>query len=71
MNRIACSPLTGRIQTGRVNKAKNAFVGATQDVTSDVLKAMIEKLRYHGGTVQITCDGEVMAEIKLTVDNNE
>lgn len=71
MNRISCSPLTGRILSGRVNKERNAFTGRTTDVTSDVLKAMIEKLRYHGGTVQITCDGEVMAEIKLTVDNNE
>lgn len=41
--RIATSPLTGRIHIGRVNKRGNAFVGEKQDVTSDVLCAVIER----------------------------
>lgn len=51
--RIACSPLTGRIHMGRVNKTWTAFVGQKQDVTSDVLRAVIEKAEFHGGTFEI------------------
>ncbi len=47
--RIATSPLTGRIFMGRINKAGNAFVGEKDDVTSDVLRAVIEKANFHGG----------------------
>lgn len=53
MNRIATSPLTGRIHQGRVNKAGNAFVGEKKDVTSDVLKAILDKAEYHGGEFEI------------------
>lgn len=53
MNRIGVSPLTGRIFSGRVNKAGDAFVGEKQDVTSDVMRAIIEKADYHGGTFEI------------------
>ena len=51
--RIATSPLTGRIHQGRINKAGNAFVGEKQDVTSDVLRAVIEKAEFHGGSFDI------------------
>ena len=51
--RIACSPLTGRIHRGRVNAAGTAFVGTKEDVTSDVLRAVIEKAEFHGGTFEI------------------
>ena len=51
--RIACSPLTGRIHRGRVNASGTAFVGTKEDVTSDVLRAVIEKSEYHGGTFEI------------------
>lgn len=54
MNRIGVSPLTGRIFQGRINKAGNAFVGEKKDITSDVLRALIEKAEYHGGTFEIT-----------------
>lgn len=47
-NRIATSPLTGRIYMGRVNRQGNAFVGQKSDVTSDVMKAIIDKAEYHG-----------------------
>ena len=51
--RIATSPLTGRIHSGRVNKAGTAFVSVKTDVTSDVLKAVIEKAEFHGGSFDI------------------
>jgi len=53
MNVIATSPLTGRIFSGRLNKAKNAFVGQKTDVTSDVLRSVIEKADFHGGTFDV------------------
>lgn len=52
-SRIATSPLSGRIHSGRVNKAGDSFVGIKTDVTSDVLKAVIEKAHYHGGSFEI------------------
>lgn len=56
--RIATSPLTGRIYAGRVNKAGIAFVGTKHDVTSDVLRAVIEKAQFHGGTFDIEGGGK-------------
>ena len=55
---IATSPLSGRIYSGRTNKASTAFVGANQDVTSEVLKALIDKAEYHGGTFEIEGGGK-------------
>jgi hypothetical protein len=57
-NRIACSPLTGRINLGRVNKAGSSFVGEKEDVTSDVLRAVIEKADFHGGSFDIEGGGK-------------
>lgn len=51
--RIAVSPLTGRIHQGRVNKAGTAFVGEKKDITSDVLRAIVEKSEFHGGAFEI------------------
>lgn len=51
--RIAVSPLTGRIHQGRVNKKGDAFVGEKRDVTSDVLRAVVEKAALHGGSFEI------------------
>ena len=59
--RIACSPLTGRIHRGRVNAAGNAFVGQKEDVTSDVLRAVVEKAQFHGGRFEIEGGGEMWA----------
>lgn len=38
---------------GRVNRAGNAFVGTKTEVTSDVLRAVIEKAEFHGGSFVI------------------
>ena len=57
-SRIACSPLTGRIHRGRVNAEGTAFVGQKQDVTSDVLRAVIEKAQFHGGSFEIEGGGQ-------------
>ena len=50
---IATTPLTGRVFSGRVNKEGTAFVGNKTDVTSEVLKAIIDKAEYHGGSFEI------------------
>ena len=55
---IATSPLTGRIHRGRVNKDGTAFVGEKRDVTSSVLKAVIDKAEFHGGSFDIEGDGK-------------
>ena len=57
-HRIACSPLTGRIYCGRLNKAGNAFLDGKEDATSDVLAALIEKATFHGGEFDIEGGGE-------------
>ena len=54
---IGTSPLTGRIGMGRVNKSGNAFVGEKTDVTSQVLQAVIEKAKFHGGQFDIEGGG--------------
>ena len=51
--KIACSPLTGRIFSGRVNAAKNSFTDGKKDVTSDVLESVIRKAEFHGGSFDI------------------
>lgn len=56
--RIACTAITGRIVQGRVNAAGNAFTGAKKDITSDVLKAVIDKAEFHGGSFDIEGGGE-------------
>lgn len=65
MYRIACTSITGRIMAGRVNKAGDSFVGEKKDVTSDVLKAIIDKLEFHGGQFEISSDGEAIAMLRL------
>jgi hypothetical protein len=55
--KIACSPLTGRIFQGRVNKSLNAFSGEKKDITSDVLEAVIGKAEFHGGKFDVIGGG--------------
>lgn len=62
---IHVSPLTGQIFQGRVNKTQNAFVGNKKDVTSDVLRAVIEKADFHGGTFEIA-GGELKWSVTVT-----
>lgn len=59
--KIACSPLTGRIFQGRLNKDKTAFSGDKKDVTSDVFRALIEKAEFHGGAFLIEGGGRKWA----------
>lgn len=56
--RIATSPLTGRIHQGRVNAEGTAFTGQKKDITSDVLRAVIEKAEFHGGTFEVEGGGK-------------
>jgi len=58
MTHIATSPLTGTIFAGKANKTGTAFTGRKVDVTSDVMRALIEKANYHGGVFEIAGGGE-------------
>jgi len=57
-SRIGVSSLTGRVFQGRLNKDANAFVGEKRDITSEVLRAVIEKAEFHGGMFEIEGGGE-------------
>jgi hypothetical protein len=63
--RIACSPLTGTIYTGRVNKTGTHFIGEKRDVTSDVMGALISKAEFHGGAFQIR-SGDYVWDVSVT-----
>lgn len=67
--RIEVSPLTGRIYRGRVNAAGTAFVGEKQDVTSDVLRAVLSKANYHGGTFEVS-DGTKTWTVTVSEEPN-
>lgn len=54
--RIATAALSGRIYAGRVSKDGTRFLDGKKDVTSDVLKAVIEKIGV-GKDVTVEVDG--------------
>jgi hypothetical protein len=58
---LAVSPLTGRIFQGRLNKGGDAYVGEKKDVTSSVLRCVIEKAEFHGGEFEIEGGGRKWA----------
>ena len=64
--RIACSPLTGRIFFGRLNKAGDSFIGAKADVTSDVLGAFVEHAVHHGGDIVIKSSDDAEWSVKVS-----
>ncbi|WP_444756825.1 DUF7446 family protein [Pseudomonas sp. A014] len=52
--RIAVTALAGRVIAGAENAKGNAITEASrQDVTSDFMKAVIDKAEYHGGSFVI------------------
>lgn len=63
---IACSPLTGRIFSGRTNSSGLVFVGTKKDVTSEVLGAIIGKAEYHGGDFVVDANGQPAYRIYVT-----
>ena len=56
--RIACTALTGRIVMGSVDKTGTYFTGVKKDITSDVLKAVIDKAEFHGGSFDVEGGGK-------------
>lgn len=53
---IAASALTPRIYCGRVNKVGDAFLTGKVDVTSDVLKAVVDYIGV-SNEAQVKVDG--------------
>ena len=61
---VCCAAISGRIYAGRVNKAGNSFLAGQQDVTSDVFKAVVEKIKP-GNTETISVNGIPKYEIEI------
>lgn len=61
---VAISPLTQRIYAGRVAKDGCTWLPGKQDVTSDVLEAVIRKVGA-GNTVSVEINGEPAYEITI------
>lgn len=55
--KLACSPLTGSIFYGRVNKENTMFVGVKKDMTRDFLECLIVKSEHHGGSFPVAGGG--------------
>ena len=55
--RVATAALSERIYAGRPNKAGDGFKGERHDVTSDVLRAVRDKVGV-GNEVTVECDGK-------------
>jgi hypothetical protein len=60
---VACG-WSGRVYAGRLNKKGDAFLDGKQDVTSDVLKAVIDKIKP-GNIETVTVDGVPVFEIEV------
>lgn len=66
MSRIAASPLTGTVYAGRINKAGDGWVGKKADVTSDFLRAVIDKADFHGGEFEMRGSSGTMHRVVVT-----
>lgn len=67
--RIAVTALTGRVVAGKETAdGKGITEGSRQDVTSDFMKAVIDKADYHGGYFVIEGGGQ---KWRVTVDKVE
>jgi len=57
--RLAVTAINGRIIAGHENSKSDAITeGSRQDVTSDFMKALIDKAEYHGGAFDIAGGGD-------------
>lgn len=70
MMRIVCTALTKRIVYAKVSKDGLSLTGNKTDVTSDVLKAVIDKVGI-GGTDVVHVDGKPAFEISVKAVSSE
>lgn len=68
--RVGCAALSGRIFVGRLTKDGRSFKDGKQDVTSDVLKAVIDKVGV-GHIETVTVDGKPAFEIEVRAISSE
>jgi len=68
--RVQCSPLTGTIYAGRINKGGTAWAGNKTDVTSDVLGAVIQKVGA-GNVITVNVNGKPSFEIEVRAITEE
>lgn len=60
--RIACAAITKRIYAGRISRDGTDFIGKKIDVTSDVIKAVIDRIGIDNTDV-VSVNGEPKFEI--------
>lgn len=70
MIRVACTALMKRITAGHPNKDGKSFRGGGEDVTSDVLKAVIEYVEP-GHVVTVNVNGMPAYEIEVRALSRE
>lgn len=63
--RILCSPLTGRIYLGKINKKADGWLDfpVKRDVTGEVCAAVAQHALKNGGSTIVTADGKQKYEI--------
>jgi len=54
---LGLSPITGAVYSGTVKG--DMWVGKKTDVTSDFLRCVLEKAKYHGGEFEIRGGGKL------------
>ncbi len=70
MVRIGCSPLSGRIYAGKLNKNGKEWASKV-DVTNEACGAVIEHGLYNKGSVVVNVNGKPAYEIKIITLNKE
>lgn len=64
MTRIGCSPLSGRIYAGKLNKKGDVWLTKT-DVTNECCGAVIEHVLHNKGSQIVSVNGQPAYEIKV------
>ena len=61
---IACAALNNRIYVGRINKAGTDFLAGKQDVTDEVVRAVVNMIKP-GRIMAVAVDGVTRYEIEV------
>lgn len=68
--RLGCSPLSGRVYVGRLDKTGRNFTDGKHEVTGDFIAALVDHLKFHGGETRIYADGKHAFTVTMQEANN-